>query len=92
MLGATILVVFGPGFSRIPLAPPTFLGFTIQLFAGLLLLYAPVFIWDRRTMEKVHPATWTGFIACALTAAVPLVLMATGTWAPIAERLPGVGS
>ena len=49
-------------------------------------------VWDRRTGGKVHPATWTGFIACALTAAVPLVLMATGSWAPIAERLPGVGS
>ena len=31
MLGATILFVAGPGFSRIPLAPPIFWGFTIQL-------------------------------------------------------------
>lgn len=90
MLGATILVVFGPGFSRIPLAPPTFWNFTIQLFAGLILLYAPVFIWDRRTIGKVHTATWHGFIACALAAAVPLVLMGTGSWAPIAKHLPGV--
>ena len=92
MLGATILVVFGPGFSRIPLAPPTFWSFTIQLFVGLILIYAPVFIWDRRTIGKVHPATWMGFIACALAAAVPLVLIATESWAPIAQRLPGVGS
>jgi hypothetical protein len=61
MLGATILVVFGPGFSRIPFSPPTFWGFTIQLFAGLVLLFAPLFIWDRRTVGKIHPATWTGF-------------------------------
>jgi uncharacterized membrane protein YozB (DUF420 family) len=92
MLGATILVVFGPGFSRIPLSPPTFWGFTIQLYAGLLLLYAPLFIWDRRTLGKVHPATWTGFGACALAAAVPLVLIADHAWAPIARHLPGVGS
>jgi len=92
MLGATILVVFGPGFSRIPLAPPTFWSFTIQLFVGLILIYAPVFIWDRRTIGKVHPATWMGFIACTLAAAVPLVLIATESWAPIAQRLPGVGS
>jgi hypothetical protein len=91
MLGATILVVFGPGFSRIPLGPPSFWQFTIQLFAGLALLFAPLFIWDRRTVGKVHPATWTGFIACALAAAVPLVLMANGSWAPIAQRLPGIG-
>jgi hypothetical protein len=92
MLGATILVVFGPGFSRIPLAPPSFWAFTIQLFAGLLLIYAPVFVWDRRTVGKVHPATWTGFIAGALAAGVPLVLMGTGSWATIAQKLPGVGS
>jgi len=92
MLGATILVVFGPGFSRIPLAPPSYWAFTIQLFAGLLLIYAPVFVWDRRTVGKVHPATWTGFIAGALAAGVPLVLMGTGSWATIAQKLPGVGS
>ena len=91
MLGATILVVFGPGFGRIPLSPPTFWGFTLQLSAGLLLLYAPLFIWDRRTTGKVHPATWTGFGVCALTAAVPLVLIADHAWAPIARHLPGIG-
>jgi hypothetical protein len=84
MLGATILVVFGPGFSRIPFSPPTFWGFTIQLFAGLVLLFAPLLIWDRRTVGKIHPATWTGFIVCAVAAAVPVVL--------IAQRLPGIGS
>jgi hypothetical protein len=92
MLGATILVVFGPAFSRIPFSPPTFWGFTIQLFAGLVLLFAPLLIWDRRTVGKIHPATWTGFIVCAVAAAVPVVLIATGSWAPIAQRLPGIGS
>lgn len=92
MLGATILVVFGPGFSRIPLSPPIFWGFTIQLFVGLCLLFAPLFVWDRRTLGAIHPATWTGFVTGALAAAVPLVLMATGVWAPIAQHLLGVGS
>jgi hypothetical protein len=92
MLGATILVVFGPGFSRIPLSPPIFWGFTIQLFVGLCLLFAPLFVWDRRTLGAIHPATWTGFVTGALAAAVPLLLMATGDWAPIAQHLPGVGS
>ena len=92
MLGATILVVFGPGFSRIPLSPPTFWGFTIQLIAGMCLLFAPLFIWDRRSLGKVHPATWHAFIASALAVIIPLTLIATKTWAPIAEHLPGIGS
>lgn len=90
MLGASILVVFGPGFSRIPLSPPIFWGFAAQLIVGMCLLFAPLFIWDRRTLGEVHPATWTGFIASALAAIVPLALIATDTWAPIAQHLPGV--
>ena len=35
---------------------------------------------------------WVAFIASALAAIVPLVLIATDTWAPIAQHLPGVGS
>lgn len=91
ILGAAILIVAGPGFTRIPLAPPTFAGFFIQLLAGICLLYAPVFIWDRRTQGRVHPATWTGFAACLFSAAVPLALMATHSWEAIARSLPGIG-
>ena len=90
MLCAAILVVFGPGFSRIPLAPPSLAGFFIQLFAGLLLLIAPLFIWDRRTQGKVHPATWTGFAACVVAAVIPLLFMVTHSWEPIAAKLPGI--
>src|SRR4029450_2611357 len=75
MLGATILVVFGPGVSRIPLAPPTFGGFTIQLLVGLCLLFAPLFVWDRRTQRRIHPATWTAFATCTAAAVVPRGLM-----------------
>ncbi len=91
MLGAAILVVFGPGFSRIPLSPPIFAGFAIQLLVGMCLLFAPLFIWDRRRDGRVHPATWTAFAASAVSAIVPLVLIATGSWAPVASHLPGVG-
>ncbi|HKX91733.1 MAG TPA: hypothetical protein VJM15_04825 [Sphingomicrobium sp.] len=90
MLGASILFVAGPGFSRIPLAPPSFWGFAIQLLAGTTLLYAPLFIWDRRTQGKVHPATWTGYAVAIAAAVVPLALMYTESWADIAARLPGV--
>ncbi|WP_051531699.1 hypothetical protein [Sphingomonas sp. URHD0057] len=92
MLSATILFVAGPAFGRIPLSPPFFWGFTIQLLVGILILFAPLFVWDRRTQGKVHPATWTGF-AVALTAAiVPLTLIYTNSWAGIAQHLPGITS
>lgn len=91
MLGASIIFVAGPGFSRIPLAPPTFWGFTIQLLAGILLLFAPLLIWDRRTQGKVHPATWTGLCVALAAAVVPLTLIYTNGWAGIAAKLPGVG-
>jgi len=92
MLGATIIFAAGPGFSRIPLAPPTFWGFTIQLLAGTALLFAPLFIWDWRTQGKVHPATWTGYAVATAAAVVPLALIYTQSWAGIAAKLPGVGA
>jgi cytochrome bd-type quinol oxidase subunit 2 len=92
MLGATILFAAGPGFSRIPLAPPTFWSFTIHLLVGTALLYAPLFIWDRRALGKVHPATWTGYAVATVAAVVPLALIYTNSWAGIAAKLPGVAS
>ena len=91
MLSASILFVAGPGFSRIPLAPPTFWAFTVQLLAGIVLLFLPLFLWDRRTTGKIHPATWTGFVTGLAVAIVPLTLIYTNSWAGIAARLPGVG-
>lgn len=92
MLGAAILVVAGPGIGRIPMAPPSFLGFAIQMLAGLCLLFAPLFIWDRRSSGRVHPATWTAFATSAAATIIPLVLIGTNSWEPIARHLPGVGA
>jgi hypothetical protein len=92
MLGATIMFAAGPGFSRIPLAPPSFWGFTAQLLVGTALLYAPLFIWDRRTQGGVHPATWTGYAVATAAAIVPLTLIYTNSWGGIAAKLPGVSS
>src|SRR4051794_22046301 len=90
MLSATILFVAGRGFSRTPLAPPIFWGFTAQLLFGIVLLFVPLFVWDRRTQGKVHAATWTGFLVALAAAIVPLALIYTNSWAGIAAKLPGV--
>jgi cytochrome bd-type quinol oxidase subunit 2 len=92
MLSATIIFAAGPGFSRIPLAPPTFWGFTAQLLGGTFLLFLPMFIWDRRTQGKIHPATWTGYAVATAAAVIPLALIYTKSWAGIAAKLPGVGA
>ncbi len=91
MLAAALVVVAGPPFGRLPMAPPSMPAFSIQMLATLL-LFVPLFIWDRRSQGRVHPGSWTGFGVYAVSIIVPLVLIATGTWAPIAQHLPGVGS
>ena len=92
MLAATILFVAGPGFSRIPLSPPIFWGFAIQLLAGTTLLFLPLFLRDRRTLGEVHPATWTGYGVAVAQAVIPLALIYTNSWAGIAAKLPDIAA
>lgn len=90
MLSAAILIAAGPAIGRLPLAPPTLGGFTFQMILGLA-LFVPLFLWDRRSQGRVHPATWLGFTMGALSVFVPLAVFWTGAdWASIAARLPGV--
>jgi hypothetical protein len=91
MLGAAILVVMGPAVARLPIAPPTLGGFAFQLLIGLA-LFVPLLLLDRRTLGHIHPATWLGLGLGAASAFIPIAFLATGTWAPIAQHLPGVGS
>ena len=90
MLAAAIIVVLGPGVGRLPIAPPTLGGFTFQLIIGFG-LFVPLLLWDRRSLGHVHPATWLALIVGAVSTFVPVLLIATNSWAPIAGRLPGVG-
>lgn len=90
MLSAAILIVAGPAIGRLPLAPPTIVGFSFQMILGLA-LFAPLFLWDRRTQGNLHPATWLGFALAALSVFVPLAVFWTGAdWASVAARLPGI--
>ena len=89
MLGAAIVVVLGPAIGRLPIAPPTLGGFTFQHVLGLA-LFVPLMLWDRRSQGRIHPATWFGFSLATMMIAVSTAVLATGAWAPIAARLPGV--
>ena len=90
MLSAAIVVVMGPSLGRMPIAPPTLGGFTFQHTLGLA-LFIPIMLWDRRCQRRIHPATWLGFSLATAMIVVSTVFLATGTWAPIARYLPGVG-
>jgi hypothetical protein len=92
MLSAAILVTMGPAIGRLPIAPPTRVGLSILLLLGLL-LFIPLFLWDRRTVGHTHPATKFGFAMALITVAMPLaVFWLDLPWAKVAAHLPGVGS
>jgi hypothetical protein len=92
MLSAAIIVVMGPTIGRLPIAPPTVVGITIQLLLGLA-LFIPLFVHDRKTITRVHPATKLGFTMALLTVLIPLaVFWLHLPWAKVAAHLPGVGA
>lgn len=92
MLSAAILIVMGPSIGRLPIAPPTTLGFTIVFLLGLA-LFIPMFVHDRKLLGQVHPATKFGFAMGVISVAIPLaVFWGNLPWANIAARLPGVGA
>jgi cytochrome bd-type quinol oxidase subunit 2 len=92
MLSAAILVVMGPAIGRLPIAPPSVVGFTVQMLIGFL-LFLPLILWDRKTVGHVHPATKFGIGMAALWVVFPLaVFWLDLPWASVAARLPGVGA
>ena len=92
MMSAAILVVMGPSIGRLPIAPPTIVGFTFVFLLGLL-LFVPMFVHDRRLLGHVHPATRLGFTMAVISVAIPLAVFWSGAdWADVAAKLPGVGA
>jgi arginine exporter protein ArgO len=92
MLSAAIMVVMGPTIGRLPIAPPTTLGFTILHLLGFA-VFLPLIVWDRRTQGELHPATKLGLAMAAVAILVPLAVFWTGLpWASVASHLPGAGA
>ena len=92
MLCAAILVVMGPSFGRLPIAPPTVVGFTVQVLLSFV-LFVPLILWDRKTVGQVHPATRLGIAMALLWAVIPIaVFWLNLPWAKVAANLPGVGA
>ena len=90
MLSAAILTVAGPTIGRLPIAPPTLIGFTI-VFLLAFLPFVPMMVHDRRLEGAVHPATKFGFAMQAIAILVPLFVFWSGlNWAAVAAKLPGV--
>jgi len=92
MLSAAMLVVMGPAIGRLPIAPPTTVGFTFQMLLSLA-LFVPLILWDRRTVGHVHPATRFAVTMAVISVAIPLLVFWTGLpWAKVAAHLPGVSA
>ena len=92
MLSAAILTVAGPTIGRLPIAPPTPVGFTIIFLLGLL-LFVPLFVHDRRVEGHIHSESRFGFTMLAISIAIPLIVMwGRLDWASVAARLPGVNA
>lgn len=90
MLGFMIMLM-EPAVTRFPIAPPTIVGHT-ALCVLTWLLFVPLFVWDRRTLGKVHWASRTGAALFAiLIAGQTAFLVFPGAWEAFAARLPGVG-
>lgn len=92
LLCAAIMVVMGPTIGRLPLAPPTRVGFSILFLLGFA-VFIPLIVWDRRTEGHLHPATKLGLAMAAIAIFIPLsVFWLNLPWATVAAHLPGVGA
>lgn len=87
-----MIVLCQPAITRLPLAPPTLPGFTLLSLLNWL-VFVPLFIWDRRTVGRLHWATKLGAGLSALIIAAQVFFLAMpGLWSSFAAQLPGVQS
>jgi hypothetical protein len=91
LMVAFACLLTGPALSRMPIFPPPPGGVAFTEVAVLLLL-APLWMWDVVTQSRVHWATLTGTAIIGAQTAVRLLVMDTTGWADLVARLPAYGS
>jgi hypothetical protein len=89
MLGAALLLMH-PAIGRIPM-PPMLATFALT-GALSVATFIPLLVWDKRRLGHIHWVSRLGVSLAAATLVIQLIFLATGTWAPIARMLPGVGN
>ncbi len=91
MLGLMIMVM-EPAVGRFPIAPPTLAGHISLSILGWL-LFVPLFLWDWRSLGRIHRATLLGAALYAASLSIQVAFLAfPGPWAQFAAHLPGIGS
>lgn len=82
MLGAA-LIMMDPAIGRLPIVPPTEFGFHISSFISWLPFLA-LFVWDWRTIGRVHRATLYGAGLLALSMILRGFALTSPLWASFA--------
>jgi hypothetical protein len=89
MLGLMIMLT-QPAIARLPLAPPSLIGFALPSVL-VLFLFVPLFIWDLRSRGALHWASMLGAALYALVVAAQVIFLAVpGLWSAFAAHLPGM--
>jgi hypothetical protein len=89
MLSAALMLMH-PAIGRIPM-PPMLATFALT-GALSVATFIPLLVWDKRRLGHIHWVSKLGVSLAAAVLLISLIFLATGTWAPIARLLPGVGS
>ena len=85
-----MIMLTEPAISRLPLSPPSWLGFSLQAVLCWF-AFVPLFVWDMRTRGELHWATKTGAALYALVIAAQSFFLATpGLWSAFVAHFPGV--
>ncbi len=82
------LIMMDPAIGRFPL-PPSF-AMQCALSALAWATFVPLFMWDRKTLGKLHWATKTGALLFATGLVIRMFALASPAWAAFAMHLPGV--
>ncbi len=87
-----MIMLTEPAVARLPLAPPSWLGFSLQCVLAWF-VFVPLIVWDLRSRGELHWATRLGAGLYALIIAAQVFFLGMpGVWSAFASLLPGVGN